>query len=329
MTRSTFFCTCFCLGFFFRVQAQGYIEYQRTFNRMDADISRNDLSSACERLDSIYRGYTFVYAAHCIKALQIACVQEDFVRADAWLQKSFLQGVPLWIIRNNAITRTVFENEQTAETLSQYDSLHAVYVVSLNEKVLAVIDSLYEIDQRKTRKVNDGFILLRPFYFLSWYANNKRQARIIKEITEQYGFPGEQLIGIPGYYQDSAQANKAIDLYGPVINDFRAYIMLIHYFSNPRPDMNNLLLENVNTGCIPAYQYGALNDFQARWGNRKNRNSRHYNVWHTDSDTTHIPAIDERRQAIGLNLYKEQKMNEAIRFDRRKNRTSQLYIIPE
>jgi len=309
---------------------QNYFEYQKTFNRIDNDVLANDLKLATKRLDTIYNSYNFVFAMHCIKGLQICCLQNDSINADKWLRKSFKQGVPLWMIRNNEITSKVFNYYQTINTLKLYDSLNTIYKVSVNHSIARTIDSLYEIDQRFTNKVNNGFVLFRhTIYGIQWLKNNKRQFNIIRELIEQYGFPGEKLIGLPEYYQDSLEAYKNVMFYGPSIEDFRAYFMFIHYFSNPREDINNDLIQSVKEGFLQPNQFGAFNDFIARWGRGKHGEYRYYNVWHHDPNQNNIPEINFRREKIGLSTFEEQIRNDEIYKDRIKNKTTNKLIILE
>ncbi|MBI3234484.1 MAG: hypothetical protein HYZ42_10675 [Bacteroidetes bacterium] len=311
----------------FNSSSQDYIEYQRTINRVDKDVIDSNLYSASVRLDSIYNNYSFIYARHCIKALQINCVLNDTQRMNQWLIKCFTQGVPKWVIRNNELTKKVFLISATQKTLIQYDSLRSIYVASLNLKVKNTIDSLYTLDQRRTKKVNDGFIIFRhTIYGLQWLNNNKRQAKMIKKITKAYGFPGERLIGLPSYFDDSATAYKTITRIGPDVNDYRAYIMLIHYFSNPRQDMNELLLPQVKLGYMCSYQYASINDFLARWGYKKYRNN-FYNQWHSDPDKNNIELINNKRLDIGLTDLSFVEMTNELQKKRRiehKNNSSIL-----
>ena len=308
---------------------QNYVEYQKTFNRIDNDILSNNLSIASKRLDTIYHSFDFIYAKHCIKALQISCLQNDTSDVDKWLKKCFIQGVPFWIIRNNEITSKVFQYPQTKNTLLSYDSLRTIYNSSLNIQISRTIDSLYVLDQKYTNKVNNGFILFRhTIYGILWLNNNRRQFNVIKDIIDQYGFPGEKLIGLSQYYQDSIEAKKDVLFYGPSIDDYRAYIMLIHYFSSPRDDINEALITSVRQGFLPAYQYGAINDFNVLYGKKKN-SSEFYNVWHDDPNIENNPQINSRRQLIGLSPILEQNRNNQISTDRRKSKTINSEIILE
>ncbi len=309
---------------------QNYIEYQKIISRVDDDIVANELQRATQRLDTLHNQYDFVFAKHCIKALQICCANNDSVNACKWLAKCFKQGVPLWIVRNNELTQKVFNYQLTAHTINSYDSLRTIYKSSINIDLARQIDSLMTIDQRKTKRLNDGFILWRyTIYYPQWLRNNKRQFALLTTIIDKYGFPGEQLIGLPSEYEDSATSYKNIMFYGPHLYEGKAYIMLIHYYSNSRKDINGKLLKNVLNGNLPPYQYGALNDFMALYGKGRNNMHSYYNVWHTDPNENNIDSINARRALIGLSTNESKKRNNVLWFEQRKNKVANASIILE
>jgi hypothetical protein len=311
------------------VFGQDYVAYQKIINRIDEDIITNDLQSATAKFDTIYKQYSFVFATHCIKALQICCANTDSINADKWLAKCFVQGVPLWVIRTNELTNKAIGYSTTQHTLKKYDSLRVVYKAAVNWEVARQIDSLIAIDQRHTKMVNDGFILWRYIlYYPLWLRNNKRQFAIIDSIIDKYGFPGERLIGLPEHYNDSALHYSDFVFYGPFLADTRTRTMLLHYYSTAHKDINNKLKANVANGFLPAYQYGAINDFLAEYG-KKRYGYKYYNVWHTDINKDNIPHINERRALIGLSTYETQLKHSLIWRERRKNKIANSSIVLE
>lgn len=299
---------------------QNYIEYQSTFNRVDEEILTQNYKLAIERLDSIYSNYEFVFAKHCIKALQICITANDSVHADKWLAKCFMQGVPLWIIKNNDITKKSLQYSTTQITIQKFDSLYSIYESSIDTNLSRQIDSLFTLDQKYTHKINDGFFALRfTIYYLQWLKNNKRQFAIIENIIDNYGFPGERLIGLSDITEDSASINF-FKRYGlGFYEDKRVYFMLIHYFSKPRKDINDKLLQNVINGFIPAYQFGAFNDFMATWGKKRYGDYQYYSIWHQDNKSENLDNINKRRLAIGLNTFEQQQRNRSINDEKMKN----------
>jgi hypothetical protein len=317
------------LSFLFvtKVHAQQYIEYHRQMNRIDEDILKNELTSALIRFDSIYYRYDFIFARHCFKALQISCETKDSLRANQWLEKAFIQGVPLWMIRNNEITKNCLFYSTTSATIQGYDSLRNLYTKAIDTSLRKQIDSLIEIDQYYTRKVNDGFVLTRyTYHAIRWLRNNKKQVEILKKIIENKGYPGEKIIGLPLTMNDSILSSNRFYKEGPWLRETHAYIMFIHYYSNPRPDMNNRFVEQIMEGNLLPYQFGAFNDFLARWGKKRYR-STYYDVWHKDPNRANEVAILNRRYAIGLNTLKQQNLIENLSDSRRKDKTMNRSII--
>lgn len=312
------------------LKAQDYRFYWQTITRIDMDIENNQSSMALMRFDSIYHQYSFMFAKHCIKALQLCCKINDTLRAEKFLAKCFKQGVPLWILHSNGLTQKCFHYKNCTTTLKNYDSFYNIYEAGINKKLAVKMDSLFAIDQYYTDRVNNGFWLFRyTVYGLQWLKNNKRQFAFIKSLTDSMGFPGEQLAGLPAYYLDSSIAAKNLLFYGPDVEDYRAYIMLIHYYSRPKKDINTLLFQNVITGFISAYHYGALNDFLARWGKQKYGKYEYYNVWHQDPDSTHLDSINYRRSMLGLNSFEQQEAYILKNRQKRKEGNIGLEIIKE
>lgn len=331
--RSTLFSALillFALALAFTLSSQDYVTYQRTFNRIDEDVLDSNYTLALQRLDSIYHTYDFIYAKHCIKALQICCKANDSNRAALFLAKCFRQGVPLWIVRDNLLMRKSMAYSTTRYAISRYDSLRQVYRSSINLVLAGQIDSLFKIDQKRTGRINNAFIPLRyTIYYARWRHNNNKQFRALNEIIDKYGFPGERLIGIPPYYEDSSVSAKNIRIYGPDVSDFRAYFMLIHYYSNPGRDINDKLYTNVLSGYLPVSHYASINDYQAMWGRHKYGSYSFYNVWQNDPDTANLPGINLRRAALGLNSFAQQERNDNLELRRRRQRWMSSCIILE
>ncbi len=325
--RSCLFKILLCVGLFPTLASgQDYFAYQKIWNRVDDDMTQG--KPVLARLDTIYNGYSFIYARHCLKGLQVAIVAGDSIRACQWLTKAFLQGIPLWMIRANSLANKALFYNNVKTVLQQYDSLRSHYFTSIDMNIAGRIDSLLAKDQSLTDKVNNGFILARAWNdIFRWRKNNKHSFEVIRAITYKYGFPGEQLIGLPPDLQDSAKAYKFFLRYGAgTVKDHRAYTMLIHYFSNKRPDIDSVWYINVTNGYLAAYQFGALNDFRSRYGNADT----YYNVWHTAKDKTYkIDEVNMRRQVIGLNSYEQQQHNRQISRQRLKNKTSGNKVMPE
>jgi hypothetical protein len=86
------------------------------------------------------------------------------------------------------------------------------------------------------------------------------------------------------------------------------------------------LVEQIIEGNLLPYQFGAFNDFLARWGKRRYR-STYYDVWHKDPNRANETAILNRRYAIGLNTLKQQNLIENLTDIRRRDKIMNSTII--
>lgn len=312
------------------LMGQNYLEYQRIMNRVDEDLFAEDNSLALARLDSVFCQFDFIFAKHCLKALQISLFENDSARANKWLAKSFVQGIPLTVIGLDSLAGKSLEASMTEKTIALYDSLHRAYESRINLSLSRKIDSLLVIDQKYTRKVNDGFFLLKyTVYYKQWLRNNRRQFLIIHEITKQYGFPGERLVGLGSQLEDSLSLRFFQRVGLDFLGDKRAYFMLLHYYSSPRRDLNDELMQSLTNGYLPAYQYAAINDFLARWGRGIYGDYKYFNVWHIDPDKMSLYDVNQRRHSIGLSDYDKQLRNEIIYNKRWNNRRELNGVILE
>ena len=315
------------LFLFFNVNAQNYYRYQRIINSIDEDIISNNLKSALAKADILYNDYDFIYARHCIKALQISCELNDTLKAEIWLKKSFLQGVPKWIIYHNEITKKATTYKNTQQVLLDYSVLHQQHLSKLNLSVRKTVDSLRILDKKYTEKVNSHKNILKLIiYNLQWRRNSKKQVKVLKPLIAKYGFPGEKLIGFVDTIYNSSNLRKG--QWHSYIDKSNAEVMLTHYFSIRRKDLNKLLLPNVKSGYLNPYDYAGYNDFLGQWGKRRYNNF-YYNVWHTDKDKSHLIDIEKRRSEIGLETRERQKEKRTIFLKRMKQKELNNTIIIE
>jgi hypothetical protein len=309
---------------------QGYIDYHRTFNQIDEDMIRRDFSSAIFRLDSIYNNYEFVYGKHCVKALQICVVAKDSIRANKWLQKCFRQGIPMWMIRANELTKISMTYLTAKQTVTTYDSFRLVYEASVDRQLSDRIDSFLTIDQKYTKKVNDGFVLFLPYYWLRWGVNNKRQIKEFKKIIELSGFPEEKKIGLPTI-QDSMSFYTYFMFWGPAeLRDSRMQVMLQHCYSTWHKtdfEFRDVLYKNLCEGNIPAFQYALISDFML--SGKKIYEKHLFGLSGQFSRSKNAVSVELNRSSIGLNSSEQENRNTLIERNRRKNGQSNSEIMME
>jgi hypothetical protein len=261
-----------------------------------------------------------------MKALQICISANDSIQANKWLEKFFKKGIPIWLVESNLITNKSRSFSSTQQTFKSYDSLHLIRISTIDTNLERKIDSLLMIDQKFTQKVNNGYVLFLPVYWIQWRVNNKLQLKELKKIIEIYGYPEEKLLGLP-FIQDSLLFSKHVNFWGlSELRDSRIQIMLQHcYSTGHKIDFNfsNILYENVCNGNLPPYQYALIMDFMMP-NKRKYINS---NFGFKEGSYNNI--IHFNRYFIGLNTIEQEKRNTLIERDRRKNKRANSEIMLE
>ncbi len=314
------------------IKAQDYFAYQRICNRADNDIQANDLPTAAQRYDSLYKNYQFIYGFHSFKALQVACKLQDEARICKWLTKCITQGIPLWMVRANDITNPILNYNYTQTIIQAYDSLHSIHLSSIDTVLANRMWTMILKDQRRTEKVNNGFFLFKVVYYPRWLYNNKKQLDALIKIMDTIGYPGEKLCGFRPDLIDSTIAYNLFKQKGPTcIRHTSGQTMLMHAYSNPRRDIQDKLYKNVANGNMPAYQYAIAVDFMAEYGRQKYGTYSHYYEWFrrksTPADT--IAVVDIRRHAIGLNTLAQAEKNGILYNQYYREHKTNSAILPE
>lgn len=321
--------SCIALFFVLSVVAQDYIKYQQHFNEVDILARKKEWLKALKILDDVDKDYTFVFARHCMKSLQICCANNDSLRAGRWLTRCILSGIPGWVIRQNGITERTLYYTTTQHVWTVYDSLRNVYKRNIDTALAERIQELMEKDMRFTNKVNNSSVILFPVNGIRWVRNNTLVHRQLKAIIVEYGFPGERLIGLDPKLEDSALYGELVRTRGltNVLNQGNAFFMLLHYFSTPRSHINPLLFKSVGDGLLPVEYYARISDYQYL-GSRYRKHAAPFYV-HSSDIKEDMRIVNARRAQIGLYGYEHQQENNQLYWTRKKSNTLNTEVIYE
>jgi hypothetical protein len=277
---------------------QNYSDYWRNRIKVEENILDSNYFLAQAYYDSIYQKYSFIYAMDAVTGVKLAVMNNDSIRTKGYLMKCIEMGVPIQVIKDDPflVSHNTFSIWKGVGDF-EIDSLQVIYSNRINEKLWKVIDSLFQVDQKYTQRVNKNFVL----NYFQWRRAVKRNANIIKEIIQKYGFPGQKILGL---HENRIGKDTLIIAknYYPV--SLEAHIMLIHYFSDYVEDYKEfdfLFVKEMDKGNLQPVEYAHYKDFQARWKFSKRHNQElFYNEWHNDPDTTRIDQVNDRRKKLGL-----------------------------
>lgn len=268
----------------------------------------------------MFKQYDFVYAKHCYTALQLAVKEDKEDLSYFFIEKGIKQGLTSRFIENAPIVKDITSsNRWNKFKLEKYDSLRKIYLNNINLKLRDEIERLSSIDQHYTNNVNNSKFVNYLIKSRIWKKEVKKLVeKKLKIIIQKYGFPGEKLIGIDevniSYLNFSDKNEKELITKGKrSLFCVSAQYMLIHYFSRPYPNFNNLLKKELKNGNLEPYQYAIISDFQAKYG-KKYKNEGYYNQWHRDVDKDKRSEINKRRLSIGLETFEDLRIKESRNY---------------
>ncbi len=281
-----------------------YIEYHKKARFIDSLIIDSNYTESIDKYNELFSEYDFIFAEDCFRAIQTATYINDTINAFNFLNRGATQGITMQQITRDSILTDLKKLHSWSIFKDEYKNLRKRYLSNINTELRMKINELYDLDQkyRDKHELHPWNFLWRPFIWKKW----KKVTKSIVEndlipLIKEYGFPGEKLIGL----DESTFHYK--HKYDHLYSNF-AFIILIHYYSIPRPsELNAILLQNIKSGNISPKQYASLIDFQAQWGKGKFYNGLHYNEWHKSTIKKDLLKINKARIKIGLESLSEQK----------------------
>ena len=198
---------------------------------------------------------------------------------------------------------TEFQNHEFMINLkNEKDSLYEIYKNSINWEIRNEIIEMFKQDQAIRKRYYETFLFKRIKIGLEWEKLNKKQVERIIEITKEYGFPGEKLIGIDTKKMHQKIMNSNISAGMPIV-------IFIHHFSQPNVSYDSILYEQIKTGFLYNEHFATICDFEVKFGKSKYEN---YGCFAFKYRPKRInkTEINKRRESIGmLSIEEYQKLN--------------------
>jgi hypothetical protein len=272
---------------------QNYLDYYNQINKAKLLVVDSNYSESVLVYQKTFDDYGFEYARDCINALEISFLTSQDSLTGYFMECALKRGVPISYFINNK-KLTVFKTTQYWDLLVQNaPTLNEEYQTQINTEIRNEINQMFEKDQRiRKRYYHWSNLLFRSFIAKKWNNLNTKQVNRIIEITAQFGFPGEKLIGI-----DIPQYHEKIDS-----NQFSAgmpIIIMIHHYSQPNISFDSLLHYQVILGNLYNEHFASICDFEAKFGNNKFTCYGYYGLRQQPKNYI-LSEFDQKRKKIGL-----------------------------
>lgn len=293
---------------------QNYIDYYKGVSEAQQEAADSNYSNALEIYYNTFEQYTFRFARDCYNAVEISALTTDSAKMNYFIRCSLKQGIPISVFKNASFLEEYRETKHWAGVIKSSDSLFHIYSSSINLDIRNEITQMFAADQQIRMRYYKWYnILIRPFLSRKWKNLNRAQVHRIMEITKEFGFPGERLIGVdlPSMHPKihSLQLSAGMPI-----------LLFIHHFSQPNPSFDSFLFEQIGTGHLWNQHFVTICNFEATYGKNKHDSfGAHSLMFQSKHQAIH--EINNRRIKIRVpTLNDEQKIEQSPVFTHFHNR---------
>ncbi len=277
----------------FQSLAQNYSDYYQGINKAKLSLIEDDLQTSLTYYFETFEKFEFVFARDCFNALEVSSSLGDLKMIDYFLKRCIKQGIEFEYLEQDSALYNYKQTVFWTETLLAKDSLRLVYENSINWEVRSEITEMFTEDQRiRDLATKNRFNIFRIKKLNKQFEEIDRKLIIrIIEITKEYGFPGEKLIGIdnnsmhPKIHTDRLTAGMPI-------------IIFLHHYGQPNKSNNHILINEIRSGYLSNEHYATISDFQHTFGKEKFGKTPSYSLMF--SRKLDVELIDKNRKEINL-----------------------------
>jgi hypothetical protein len=226
-----------------------------------------------------FEAYEFHYARDCIHGIQIAAKTSDTMLVQFFVEAGLKQGIPLSYLSQMSELNWFKTTDNWHLIEQNADSLKKIYNSRINSEL-----------RDEIQKMNDDLIELKakPVRGAKWRKLIEQQVDRLVDVSREFGFPGEQLIGI-----DSVSLSAGIPIE-----------ILTQYYTKARPSNDELFFAQLELGYLHNEHFATICDFEAEFG-RKKYDKRGYYGLRFGQKGRKFNYYDSKRQEIGLMTFTE------------------------
>lgn len=294
--------------------AQDYYEYYVNINKAKLSLVEDSLEKGMNHYFETFEKFDFVFARDCFNALEIASVLGANDKVDYFLRRCLKQGIEFNLLEQNSILADFKKTDAWSEILLDKDSLRSIYESKINWEIRNEINGMFAEDQEiRELAYKNRFNIFRIRKLNKQFEEIDRKLVFrMLEITKEYGFPGEKLIGLDANSMHPKIHSENLTTGMPIV-------IFIHHYSQPNESYNSLLVNEIKKGNLLNEHFATISDFQYTYSKGHNRETLCYSMMFNPK--LDIEIIDKNRNNICL--LNVSKTNE---LKRRKLITSKYYL---
>lgn len=266
---------------------ENYLKYHSKVIECEQLIVKEKYSSAINMYDSLFKQFDFLFLRDIKVATELSAFEKDYKSGMKFTRLGIKAGWTLKSINKNDNLKSLKDGSEWEKIVSEYDSLHKIYLSRLNPQVKEQVHEMFKKDQKKALGafIRIGQKSKRKYSEKKFAPHSEHQLEILEQIINEYGYPGERLIGN--------------DLWGSVILSHHNSISVNYNSKDTLYDhLRPKLLNALKQGEISPYELAQIEDWRIAALNDHKLTS--YGFLGAIPDDIVLETINKNRATIGL-----------------------------
>ena len=178
-------------------QNQDYEKYHREVIKAEVFITSENYTGALLIYEGLFKNYDFIFLREYQIATQLALHLKDEQKARQYLKQGILAGWKIKSIRSNSFLSKFRDDKEWKAIKKDYKILRPQYESSYDNNLRKQVKKMFSRDQWKAIRALFTFSSdAQDRYAEKKFApHSEQQIAELLKILEEYGYPGEKLIG--------------------------------------------------------------------------------------------------------------------------------------
>jgi len=264
-----------------------YLEYHKGITQCEELIAQLKFNQAISSFDSLFDQYDFVFLRDLKLAAELSAYQEDTASAFRFIRQGIIHGWTWKSIKKNDTFSSFQDYPQWTKMESDYSALRIGYLEHLNLPLKKEVHEMFKKDQKKAlgALLRIGDRAQAKYGEKKFAPHSEEQLKRLNGILDQYGLPGEQLIG------NNVWASVILSHHNSISRDYNSKDSL--YF-NIRPK----LMDAFKRGEMSPVVITVIEDWRTA-GLSDHRNTKYGFLGSIPDDVT-LQKVNDNRSHLGL-----------------------------
>lgn len=266
---------------------ENYLNYHSKVIECEQLIVEEKHTSAIDIFESLFKQFDFLFLRDIKVATELSAYKNDYRLGLKFTRLGIKAGWTLKSIDKSENLQSLKEYPEWSKVVSEYDSLRKIYLSKLNFRLEEQVHEMFNNDQKKALGafIRIGQKSKRKYSEKKFAPHSERQLEKLEQILNEYGYPGEQLIG------NNFWGSVILSHHNSISVDYNTKDTL---YAQLKPKLLNALKK----GEISPYELAQIEDWLIAGLNNHKLTS--YGFLGKILNNSELNKVNENRSEIGL-----------------------------